>query len=353
MTLSIAQKFGVIALAATSFASGTRQAFAKENIGDNKPAAAPTATDLERQSIETFKKALAFVLDAEGGYVNDPVDRGGATFKGVSTRAYDEYLAKLPEDARKGMPKDVKELSELADKNRRDQIVEDFYLVGYWKTGKCPEICRINPAIAFFHFDRTTNFGVGGAAETLQTAVKVDPDRSIGPITLAAVAALAPEKVINEYAEESNKRYEAIASRDKSQVRFLGGWRDRVSKLRTAALALIRATGGSETKAAPESNPAQNSADLAVLKKTLETKKVLFRDNAKDSPEAVKALQRLLNAVMPDKEPKLKVHGKWEAETDQALEEFQIRRDLPHDRIYGPKTDREIELALAGKPPQK
>ena len=29
-----------------------------------------------------FQRALAFVLKVEGGYTNDPVDRGGATNRG-------------------------------------------------------------------------------------------------------------------------------------------------------------------------------------------------------------------------------------------------------------------------------
>lgn len=45
--------------------------------------AVPTTTD--------FDVALAFVLRAEGGYVNNPADPGGATNMGITQRTYDEW----------------------------------------------------------------------------------------------------------------------------------------------------------------------------------------------------------------------------------------------------------------------
>ena len=57
---------------------------------------------------ELFKKALKFVLKWEGGYVNDPDDKGGATNKGITQCTYNGWLKT------KGLkPKDVKNITDV------------------------------------------------------------------------------------------------------------------------------------------------------------------------------------------------------------------------------------------------
>ena len=50
-----------------------------------------------------FKTALNFVLKWEGGYVNNPNDKGGATNKGITQHTYNSWLKSLllaPRDVR-------------------------------------------------------------------------------------------------------------------------------------------------------------------------------------------------------------------------------------------------------------
>lgn len=71
-------------------------------------------------SNDNFKKTLKFVLQREGGYVNDPTDLGGETNKGITYRTYNAYRKS------KGLkPQSVKDIS--------DSEVEDIYYNNYYK----------------------------------------------------------------------------------------------------------------------------------------------------------------------------------------------------------------------------
>ena len=54
-----------------------------------------------------FKKALKFVLKWEGGYVNNPHDKGGATNKGITQNTYNTWLKSLSL-----APRDVKNITQ-------------------------------------------------------------------------------------------------------------------------------------------------------------------------------------------------------------------------------------------------
>ena len=75
-------------------------------------------------SDEIFKKALKFVLDREGGYVNNPNDRGGATNKGITQNTYNAYL--------KGIGR-----ASCDVRNITDAEVEKIYYSRYWLSANC------------------------------------------------------------------------------------------------------------------------------------------------------------------------------------------------------------------------
>lgn len=89
-----------------------------------------------------FKKAVKFVLDHEGGYVNNPSDPGGETKYGISKRAYPR--------------EDIKNLTE-------SQAVE-IYRLDYWNPSGA-ELLRDDMAV--LHFDTAVNVGVEKAKEIL------------------------------------------------------------------------------------------------------------------------------------------------------------------------------------------
>ena len=161
-----------------------------------------------------FAQALPVILRAEGGYVDDPVDRGGATNFGVTQKTYDAYRIK-------------KRLGKVSVRGITTEEVGSVYHVRYWLKGKCDALPW--PA-SMAHFDSCVNHGPRNAAKLLQRAVGAVPDGKIGPRTLAAV--VKTSGLANTLLWGRVRYYLKIVKVRPSQIRFLRGWLLRVLHLR-------------------------------------------------------------------------------------------------------------------------
>jgi lysozyme family protein len=162
-----------------------------------------------------FERALSFVLRAEGGYVDNPLDTGGETNYGVTTAVHDEWRVS------KGLPKrSVRDIEQSE--------VATIYKTRYW----LPAGCEALPwPVSLIHFDSAVNSGVSRAARLLQTAAGVTVDGKVGPATIAA--AQAP-KVPIAYQWTRLDWYARIIRSNPSQATFGPGWVARIRKLMEA-----------------------------------------------------------------------------------------------------------------------
>ena len=144
-------------------------------------------------SNEIFNQALHFVLNQEGGFVNDPDDKGGATNKGITQKTYDSYRK-----ARKQALQTVKNIT--------DAEVSDIYYKNYWLKAGCD---KMTPVFAVIAFDTAVNMGVGRIKEFMKTAEYKDTDKFL----LARIGKYV------EFAKKGN------------QKKFLLGWLNRVFRL--------------------------------------------------------------------------------------------------------------------------
>lgn len=167
-----------------------------------------------------FETALAFTLRYEGGYVNDPADRGGETNFGVTHATYDHYRKK------KGLPRRSVRLIEQAE-------VRDIYKTLYWSPAGCD---LLTPNLARCHFDWAVNHGVAGATRTLQKVVGTTPDGVIGPKTtqaiIQAIAKHGDKSLASTYCLVRENWYRNHASGNASQRKFLQGWLNRVHAIK-------------------------------------------------------------------------------------------------------------------------
>ena len=163
-----------------------------------------------------FAVCLAFVLQAEGGFVDNPADPGGATMHGVTQAVYDAYRAKLGLD-----PRSVALIA--------DSEVSDIYQSEYW-TPICGDQLPVGVDLCVFDFG--VNSGVGHSAKYLQEAVGVTADGAIGPQTIAAVQAAAPVTLANQLLDMRAAFYQQVVTENPSEAEFLSGWMNRVAALR-------------------------------------------------------------------------------------------------------------------------
>jgi len=182
-------------------------------------AASPTPS---RPSDPLFEHCLAHVLRIEGGYGHDPYDPGGPTNLGIT-------LATLA--AWRNQPLTEQSHPDLLAALQSLSVTEAgaIYHARYW----VPSLAsRLPQPLAVMHFDAAVNHGVTGAARLLQTALGVDVDGEIGPVTLRAANSGDVRSHLAAYAEARRIRYRALPH----FWRFGRGWLARVDTTLAAAL---------------------------------------------------------------------------------------------------------------------
>lgn len=153
-----------------------------------------------------FETAIIFVLGEEGGYVDDPSDKGGATHFGISQRAYPDL--------------DIKSLTV--------EQAAAIYYQDYWLPCQCDQLPA---ATGVMVFGTAVNMGKRAAIRFLQQSLKVKVDGILGPVTLRAAHLETPLTYASDYLSRRARRYHVIAYQDESQRRFLRGWLKRTYEL--------------------------------------------------------------------------------------------------------------------------
>ncbi|HEJ7948162.1 TPA: peptidoglycan-binding protein [Serratia marcescens] len=182
-----------------------------------------------------FNHAIAFVLGKEGGYINDPTDKGGETKYGIS-------------DRRDGI---ADGMTDVDGDNKPDTRIKDLtleqasqiYFRDYWY----PSYCKDWPdGISLLVFDSAVQHGAKKAISLLQDAVGVTADGIVGPKTTVAVISADPEWLLTRYLLRRARYYADIIKANPSQAKYLNGWFNRLDSVTNAAWEVI---GGSASVA--------------------------------------------------------------------------------------------------------
>ncbi len=148
----------------------------------------------------TFNNTIHHLLEFEGGYCNDPDDRGGETNFGISKKAFPSV--------------DIKGLTQEA--------AIDIY-AALWKDY---QIDKLPETLQHIVFDCAVNCGRHRAICLLQRCALETEDGILGTYTIKG----AQNVTIEQYAKARYDFYHRIVARNPSQAKFLRGWLRRVGE---------------------------------------------------------------------------------------------------------------------------
>lgn len=171
-----------------------------------------------------FQTALDNVLKIEGGYSDDPVDRGGKTRYGIT-----EALARLY-----GYEGDMRELPL--------DLAKRIYKEEFWNTLSGDKVASFSQRVAEELFDTAINMGTRTAVVMLQSSLNalnrdqldyadIPNNGRMDTITELALQAYflsrrqpGEDVLLKCLNALQGARYIAIAEQDRTQERFLYGW---------------------------------------------------------------------------------------------------------------------------------
>lgn len=174
--------------------------------------------------MKTWYEMVDEIIDVEGGYSNNPADRGGPTKYGVteSVARANGYQGPMED-----MPLDV---------------AKTVYRTKYWQQPRFDAVGEISPVIATELLDTGINMGIAVASKFLQRALNVlnqqgklwpdlAVDGNIGPATLSSLDAYlkirgtqGAEVMMKLLNAQQAVRYMEISEANPAQETFLYGW---------------------------------------------------------------------------------------------------------------------------------
>lgn len=189
-----------------------------------------------------FQEAYSIVLKHEGGYLNDPADHGGETYKGIARAFYPGWLGWSLVDLAKykyggTLPTNYKISSAMLD-----QYVQTHYFE-MWQRYRLDEINSQQVANIFFDFIVLASRAVALMQQTLNgLGFTVAVDNVIGTQTINAINQANANQLHDAYKDGRLAYHKTRVNDGLVDAKFLPGWISRTqlfSNTTTGKTALV------------------------------------------------------------------------------------------------------------------
>ena len=159
-----------------------------------------------------YTKLVPKIKKWEGGFSNNPKDKGGATNKGVTLATYRMVY---------GKNKTVNDLKNISDKEW-----EHIFKIYYWDKWKGDDIK--NQSIADILVDWVWMSGCG-TIKKIQELFGLKADGIVGQKTISCINSQNQEEAFKKIWNRRKKFYDSLVARNPPQKVFLKGWMGRLN----------------------------------------------------------------------------------------------------------------------------
>jgi len=183
-----------------------------------------TGEEACEQDCLDFSKLVNEVLNFEGGFVDDPVDPGGATNRGITWNTWQNSAQIVL-----GVSPTLENLKDLSETE-----AAAIYKALYWDKIRADDIT--DGDVRFLLFDFYVNAG-GNAVKVLQRTLRqldmdISVDGAIGSITIDAINSADAIQLYNNFKENRINYYTSIVEKNPNLNKFLNGWKNRTNKFK-------------------------------------------------------------------------------------------------------------------------
>lgn len=178
----------------------------------------------------SFDVAYRITERNEGGYANNPKDRGGETYKGVARRFHPNpdiwnYVDQIKSQVPQG-PGYVSRLNKQLSQCQPLQVgIYRFYKYEFWDKNNLSLVSDQNVANRIY--DMTVNAG-GNAIKLVRRVIGTREGTTLGPEHVRVINTIEGGQLVGRLKDAMANYYKAIVDKNPSQGVFLVGWLSRL-----------------------------------------------------------------------------------------------------------------------------